>query len=60
MGSGTILDGILRWKRVEVDRGKRELPIQPDFVGLQSPGDGEDAVNVKLVEVDGVDEVELE
>ncbi len=43
---------------VLVDRGGRELPIQPDFVGLtltDVPGDHE--VNVRLRETDGVDEI---
>ncbi|MFQ5422980.1 MAG: bifunctional pyr operon transcriptional regulator/uracil phosphoribosyltransferase PyrR [Phycisphaerae bacterium] len=44
---------------VLVDRGGRELPIQPDFVGVRSgPADGH--VRVKLVETDGVDCVEAE
>ncbi|MFO0838202.1 MAG: bifunctional pyr operon transcriptional regulator/uracil phosphoribosyltransferase PyrR [Phycisphaerae bacterium] len=44
---------------VLVDRGWRELPIQPDFVGLKAPTTAQNIVKVKLVEVDGVDEVEL-
>jgi pyrimidine operon attenuation protein/uracil phosphoribosyltransferase len=44
---------------VLVDRGWRELPIQPDFVGLTTPTRAENIVKVRLVEVDGVDEVEL-
>lgn len=44
---------------VLVDRGLRELPIQPDFVGLsQSTKTGEEVV-VSLREVDGKDEVVL-
>ncbi len=45
---------------VLVDRGLRELPIQPDFVGLRQGSAPDNAVNVKLVEFDGVDEVEME
>jgi pyrimidine operon attenuation protein/uracil phosphoribosyltransferase len=45
---------------VLVDRGLRELPIQPDFVGLRQGSSPDNAVNVKLVEFDGVDEVEME
>jgi pyrimidine operon attenuation protein/uracil phosphoribosyltransferase len=44
---------------VLVDRGWRELPIQPDFVGLTVETTAQNIVKVKLVEVDGVDEVEL-
>ena len=42
-----------------VDRGCRELPIQPDFVGLRTDTEAHHIVKVKLLEVDGVDEVEL-
>lgn len=44
---------------VLVDRGWRELPIQPDFVGLTVRTTADNIVKVKLVEVDGADEVEL-
>jgi pyrimidine operon attenuation protein/uracil phosphoribosyltransferase len=44
---------------VLVDRGLRELPIQPDFVGLRVETTSTNDVQVKLTEVDGVDEVEL-
>jgi pyrimidine operon attenuation protein / uracil phosphoribosyltransferase len=44
---------------VLIDRGGRELPIQPDFVGLRTDTEPHHIVKVKLVEVDGVDEVEL-
>ncbi|MBK9127668.1 MAG: bifunctional pyr operon transcriptional regulator/uracil phosphoribosyltransferase PyrR [Phycisphaerales bacterium] len=44
---------------VLVDRGLRELPIQPDFVGLRTDTEPHHIVKVKLVEVDGADEVEL-
>ncbi len=44
---------------VLVDRGWRELPIQPDFVGLKTATSAGNIVKVKLAEVDGVDEVEL-
>lgn len=44
---------------VLVDRGRRELPIQPDFVGLRTDTEAHHIVKVKLVEVDGQDEVEL-
>ncbi len=44
---------------VLIDRGGRELPIQPDFVGLHTDTEPHHDVRVKLIEVDGVDEVEL-
>jgi pyrimidine operon attenuation protein/uracil phosphoribosyltransferase len=44
---------------VLVDRGLRELPIQPDFVGLRAETRPEDDVQVRLSEEDGVDKVEL-
>ncbi len=44
---------------VLVDRGLRELPIQPDFVGLCIETAPENDVQVKLTEVDGVDKVEM-
>jgi pyrimidine operon attenuation protein/uracil phosphoribosyltransferase len=45
---------------VLVDRGHRELPIRPDFVGKNLPTSSEERVNVRLVETDGVDEVVIE
>ncbi|MEK9577877.1 MAG: phosphoribosyltransferase family protein, partial [Aquiluna sp.] len=42
---------------VLVDRGHRELPIRPDFVGKNLPTAVTERVNVHLVEVDGSDEV---
>ncbi len=44
---------------VLVDRGHRELPIRADFVGKNVPTTAADNVQVRLVEVDGRDEVEL-
>ncbi|OJX64983.1 MAG: bifunctional pyr operon transcriptional regulator/uracil phosphoribosyltransferase [Micrococcales bacterium 73-13] len=38
---------------VLVDRGHRELPIRPDFVGKNLPSSREERVNVRLSEVDG-------
>ncbi len=43
-----------------IDRGGRELPIQPDFVGLRTETEAHHIVKVQLVEVDGVDEVILD
>lgn len=46
---------------VLVDRGGRELPIQPDFVALKLPNvPPEHRVNVRLREMDGVDEIVVE
>ena len=42
---------------VLVDRGHRELPIRPDFVGKNLPTSLSERVNVNLIETDGVDEV---
>ena len=42
---------------VLVDRGHRELPIRPDYVGKNLPTDDEEQVIVHLAETDGVDEV---
>ena len=44
-----------------VDRGGRELPIQPDFVGLTLSDVPKDhRVNVHFVESDGRDEILVE
>lgn len=42
------------------DRGHRELPIRPDHVGKNLPTALSDRVNVKVVEIDGIDEVTVE
>lgn len=44
---------------VIVDRGHRQLPIRPDFVGKNIPSRWEDEVKVYLREVDGRDKVEI-
>jgi pyrimidine operon attenuation protein/uracil phosphoribosyltransferase len=44
---------------VLIDRGRRELPIQADFVGRHTDTEAHHIVKVKLIEVDGIDEVEL-
>ena len=43
-----------------VDRGHRELPIRPDFVGKNIPSARSERVNVRLHELDGTDEVTIE
>lgn len=47
------------WLAVLVDRGHRELPIQPDFIGKQLPTAKEEQVKVYLQDLDGRDAVEL-
>lgn len=42
---------------VLVDRGHRELPIRPDYVGKNVPSSRSEDIQVRLVEVDGADEV---
>lgn len=42
---------------VLVDRGHRELPIRPDYVGKNVPTSGKEIVKVHLKDVDGIDEV---
>jgi pyrimidine operon attenuation protein/uracil phosphoribosyltransferase len=42
---------------VLADRGHRELPIRPDYVGKNLPTSHEERVNVRVEELDGVDEV---
>jgi pyrimidine operon attenuation protein/uracil phosphoribosyltransferase len=44
---------------VLVDRGHRELPIRPDYVGKNLPTAREELVEVRLEETDGRDEVVL-
>jgi pyrimidine operon attenuation protein/uracil phosphoribosyltransferase len=44
---------------VLVDRGHRDLPIRPDFVGKNVPTSRTERVVVHLVENDGVDEVAI-
>jgi pyrimidine operon attenuation protein/uracil phosphoribosyltransferase len=41
------------------DRGHRELPIRPDFVGKNLPTAHDERVNVRLEEIDEVDEVTI-
>ncbi len=44
---------------VLVDRGHRELPIRPDYVGKNLPTAPRERISVRLEECDGVDEVVL-
>jgi pyrimidine operon attenuation protein/uracil phosphoribosyltransferase len=45
---------------VLIDRGHRELPIRADYVGKNVPTSRQQNVHVRLVEIDGRDEVEVE
>ena len=60
------IDALLEFGRPErvqlavlVDRGHRELPIRPDYVGKNLPTSREERIHVELVEVDGEDRVLL-
>jgi pyrimidine operon attenuation protein / uracil phosphoribosyltransferase len=57
------LFGFGRPQRVQlavlVDRGHRELPIRPDYVGKNLPTSRTERVNVQLSEVDEVDRIVL-
>lgn len=44
---------------VLVDRGHRELPIRPDFVGKNVPTSKQEQIEVSLAEVDGEDKVTI-
>lgn len=44
---------------VLVDRGHRELPIHPDYIGKSLPTASEEQVKVYLQDIDGKDAVEL-
>ncbi len=43
-----------------VDRGHRQLPIRADYVGKNLPTALTERISVRLLEVDGVDEVVIE
>lgn len=45
---------------VLVDRGHRELPIRPDFVGKNLPSSRSERIYVHLAELDGDDSVTIE
>jgi len=60
------LNAVIEYGRAEsiflavlVDRGHRELPIQPDFTGKQLPTAKEEQVKVYLQDLDGKDGVDL-
>ena len=61
------MDALLSWGRpkrimllVMVDRGHRELPIQPDFFGRRVPTSKNENINLCLKRVDGEEGVFLE
>ena len=45
---------------VLVDRGHRELPIKADYVGKNLPTSSRQSVQVRLQEIDGMDEIVIE
>jgi len=60
------MDALVDWGRprkvqlaVLVDRGHREMPIKADYVGKNIPSSNEERVQVRVKEIDGVDEVVL-
>ena len=44
---------------VLIDRGHRELPIKADYIGKNVPTSRSEQVNVRLKEIDGVDQVTI-
>ena len=44
---------------VLVDRGHRELPIRPDYIGKNLPTSVGERVNVRIAELDGSDQVTI-
>ena len=42
-----------------IDRGHRELPIRPDYIGKNLPTARDERVNVRVEEIDGEDIVEI-
>jgi len=44
---------------VLIDRGHRELPIRPDYIGKNIPTAKNETVEVRLTEIDGQDEVAI-
>ena len=61
------IEALLLWGRpksimllVMIDRGHRELPIQPDFCGRKVPTSKKENVHLCLKEVDGEDGIFLD
>lgn len=42
-----------------VDRGHRELPIRPDYIGKNVPTSMQEVISVNLEEIDGITNIEL-
>ena len=60
------IDALIEFGRPErvqlavlVDRGHRELPIRPDYVGKNLPTSRRERIQVQLVEIDEVDQILL-
>jgi len=45
---------------VLIDRGGRELPIQPDYIGMEIQVESDQQIQVLLQESDGIDKVVLD
>ena len=61
------MEALLSWGRpkrvmllVMIDRGHRELPIQPDFCGRQVPTSKKEAIHLCLKQVDGKEGIFLD
>ena len=61
------MDALLSWGRpkrvmllVMIDRGHRELPIQPDFCGRKVPTSKKEIINLCLKQVDGEEGIFLD
>ena len=61
------IDALYSWGRPKkimllavVDRGHRELPIQPDFCGIKVPTSKNESINLRLKQIDGEEGVFLE
>ena len=44
---------------VLIDRGHREMPIRADYVGKNIPSARHEDIQVRLIEIDGIDEVAI-
>lgn len=60
------IDGLMDFGRpasiqlaVLIDRGHRELPISPDYVGKNIPTSRKEWIKVEMKEVDGIDRVSI-
>ena len=61
------MDALLSWGRpkrvmllVMIDRGHRELPIQPDFCGRKVPTSKKENIHLRLKEVDAEEGIFLD